>query len=224
MIASAPSIAAPNMPSLKRLLYRNRNSATCGGMYFLLALGNVPTTPRFPLSLQERQCELREIFKQCDLQDLRGAEFQRLLRLAHAEGLIDGFLRDIGPLDRPVSLAHSSPQAKQAESESRSIGRPERHPRYRQHFTLADAITLSSSAKRHSSGIRVPRIEQEVCGAHESRIGALSWADLSGDRLSLTTNVRSRRKAKSAEFSRLSRVFTASRYSGSHTPAFSPAL
>lgn len=46
--------------------------------------------------LDERRAELRELFRQYDLQDLRGAEFQRLLRLAHAEGLLDGFLQDIG--------------------------------------------------------------------------------------------------------------------------------
>ncbi len=38
--------------------------------------------------------ELKELFRQCDLADLKGAEFQRLLRLAHTEGLLPELLQD----------------------------------------------------------------------------------------------------------------------------------
>lgn len=46
--------------------------------------------------LDQRRADLRAIFKLYDLQDLKGAEFRRLLSLARDEGLLTGLLRDIG--------------------------------------------------------------------------------------------------------------------------------
>jgi hypothetical protein len=56
------------------------------------------------LSLEERRAEISETVKAFDLWDLRGAEFRRLLRFAHAEGLLAGLLRDNGILCSPAMI------------------------------------------------------------------------------------------------------------------------
>jgi hypothetical protein len=54
-----------------------------------------------------RKARVREMFRSYDLIDLEGAGFQRLLRLAHDEGLLLGFLREIGALDRQGRYRYS---------------------------------------------------------------------------------------------------------------------
>jgi len=44
---------------------------------------------------EKRRADLRQTVTYYDLQDLKGAEFLRLLRLAHTEGLLIGLLQDI---------------------------------------------------------------------------------------------------------------------------------
>jgi hypothetical protein len=44
---------------------------------------------------------LRERIKNYDLQELQGAEFLRLLRLAHTEGRLDAVLQEIGARGLP---------------------------------------------------------------------------------------------------------------------------
>ena len=58
-----------------------------------------------------------------DFSALRGAEFRRLLYLAHAEGLLGGLIRDIAFPDRPKDIPQylQEVSAPLLESESRSI-------------------------------------------------------------------------------------------------------
>lgn len=48
------------------------------------------------MSAKRPMTELARILRDYDLVELRGAEFQRLIRLAHTEGLLAAILRDIG--------------------------------------------------------------------------------------------------------------------------------
>ena len=58
------------------------------------------------LSLEERKAKIRETSRQMDLIDLRGAEFLRLLRLAHSEGLLPELLQAGGCLDHQEVEPH----------------------------------------------------------------------------------------------------------------------
>ena len=58
-------------------------------------------------SPEERAAEVRETFHFMSLADLRGAEFLRLLRLAHTEGLLTELLQAAGCVGHQAgSLAH----------------------------------------------------------------------------------------------------------------------
>lgn len=73
-------------------------------------------------SESQRNAEIAETFRQYNLQDLRGAEFRRLLRLAHAEGLLAGLLRDNGiPIELVADRDALGRQDRQASPENQSI-------------------------------------------------------------------------------------------------------
>ena len=68
----------------------------------------------------EGRREIAELSRLMDLADVRGAEFRRLLRLAHTEGLLDELMQAAGcpvapveHLDRPLSVASAAPEARQ---------------------------------------------------------------------------------------------------------------
>jgi hypothetical protein len=65
-----------------------------------------------------------------ELQDLGGAEFHRLLRLAHAEGLLDGFLRHIGFQDHREVHSGPAPSRLLGATENRSTESPLSDRRY----------------------------------------------------------------------------------------------
>src|SRR5215831_4295725 len=73
------------------------------------------------LNLEQRKSELRETFRLSDLQDVRGVEFLRLLRLAHSEGLLGEFLQDIGFLDCQGRLTAQLEPPAVLERQSRSF-------------------------------------------------------------------------------------------------------
>jgi len=54
------------------------------------------------LSIDDRKARLRQVVIGYDRQDLLSAEFRRLLHLAHTEGLLAGFLQEIGVPDHQV--------------------------------------------------------------------------------------------------------------------------
>lgn len=52
---------------------------------------------------EERAARLRETYRLMSLQDLRGAEFLRLLYLAHTEGLLAELMQAAGCCSRPMA-------------------------------------------------------------------------------------------------------------------------
>lgn len=75
-----------------------------------------------PLSIEARKERLRSMLNGYDLQDLRGAEFRRLLTLAHTEGLLAGLLQEVGFLDHQgfVRVARRGVSIPKAEPENQS--------------------------------------------------------------------------------------------------------
>src|SRR4051794_15140068 len=67
------------------------------------------------LSLEDRKAVVRQNSRIFDLQDLRGSEVQRLLRLARDEGLLGAILRDIQIEDRPELAGRLLPLGNPAE-------------------------------------------------------------------------------------------------------------
>ena len=55
--------------------------------------------------------DLAEELRHYDLQELRGAEFHRLVRLAHAEGLLFGLLQEAGIHWTYAPIGYQSTQA-----------------------------------------------------------------------------------------------------------------
>src|ERR1700730_9094073 len=76
------------------------------------------------VSLEERKRNLAARFRRYDLQDLKGAEFRRLLRLAHAEGLLAEVLRDTGIQYPQEDFVYRGPLDQLSEPENLSTGWP----------------------------------------------------------------------------------------------------
>jgi hypothetical protein len=81
------------------------------------------------LSLERRMAEISEIMRAYEREDLRGAEFQRQLRLAHSEGLLAELLQNSGLLDRQGQFRTAS-SVRLAELGNRSSASPLRGQDY----------------------------------------------------------------------------------------------
>lgn len=95
-------------------------------------------------SPEERETKLRETFRLMSVRDLRGAEFLRLLRLAHTEGLLAELMQAAALPDSPAGFLPREHSLSQAEPKEGQKGQPIR-PLTRGSGELAKRIRMALS-------------------------------------------------------------------------------